>query len=251
MLQLEENITLRGVKSPRFKFNIKGDSVQPVSLSGRDAQLILAETEALESAGCCPLFEGVWTDETLPTSTLETNTPAEVLCRAEYHPHFFQKNSSSISLLDASTLLFSSLNSCVRILRSCESLEKFQSKIPKFEFWAETYYQTSILLFQKDALTPYKLKLLLIPQIVGKGYLQAPWSHMVESFEKSDNHANKDFQTRKMRGGGHFWHWDPSLMDILFSYKRIFKLGGIVEHDGCGVDAAVCQFKDTMAPLIP
>ena len=58
MLRLEKNITLRGVKIPRFKFNIKGDSVQPVSLSGRDAQLILAETEALESAGCCPLSRG-------------------------------------------------------------------------------------------------------------------------------------------------------------------------------------------------
>ena len=81
---------------------------------------------------------------------------------------------------------------------------------------AETYYQVSILIFGEQGLTPYKLKLLLMPQLVVSNFFRSPGEHLCEALEKSNHHANKDFQSRTMRGGGRLHNHDPLFLEMFF-----------------------------------
>ena len=83
-----------------------------------------------------------------------------------------------ISAFDVCELLRSSLNQCVLCLRA----EQFNSET--FKKWAEAYYQNNILIFGHAGMTPYKLKMLMFPQIVRSGYIQRPFDHLCEGLEK-------------------------------------------------------------------
>ena len=142
------------------------------------------------------------------------------------HPNLFTKEDPkakgklSITTLDASELLRKSLNCCITILRS--SKESFN--VIDFNFWAETYYQTSLLLFAEHGLTPYKLKLVTIPQIVEGNFVVSPWNHICEGLEKSNHHASKDFHSRTMRGGGKMCNHDPLFLESFFSFASSFNV---------------------------
>lgn len=231
--RFEENLTAREAKKPKFQFTRTTPTNGPgqfssVSLSGTGALTVIADTCELQlaSTNITDLFEGVWDNElVIGTGEVHGNCVAVL---KEIFPELFTKvnpikpNDSTryITTFDASELLRSSLNKCVSLLRaSKEGLD-----VQEFNKWAETYYQTSLLLFGEKGLTPYKLKMMLFPTLVESGYIQTPWYHMCEGLEKSNHHAHKDFQTRTMRGGGSVYHQDPLFLELFFSYAKLVKL---------------------------
>ena len=118
-----------------------------------------------------------------------------------------------MSISDAAELLRESLNMCTILLRSSRT----GLDITSFTKWSETYYQVSMLLFGKDkGLTPYKLKMLLYPQLIESGHIITPWNHMCEGLEKSNHNANKAFQSKTMRGGGKQSTQDPFFSSFNF-----------------------------------
>ena len=64
--RLECNITDRNVKPPRFKFEIVEKLCKAVSLSFRDAEVIISDCNKISDYGRsdCPIFEGVYSFET-------------------------------------------------------------------------------------------------------------------------------------------------------------------------------------------
>ena len=58
------------------------------------------------------------------------------------------------------------------------------------------------MISEHAGLLPYKLKMMMFPQLVESGCIQRPFDHMCEGLEKLNHHANRDFQTNTKRGGG-------------------------------------------------
>ena len=214
----EENLTRRDAKRPYFHFNVNTKlgsgvgTVNSVSLAGSNALCIIAEKEELAGANDCSignLFEDVWDPKNDIVIGSDSAASAQILNQLLPElfdkPHPSDKTSANlyISKTDACELLRSSLNRCAILLRS----EQFDAQC--YKKWAEIYYQTSILLFGESSLTPYKLKLAMMPQIVEGGFVERPFDHMCEGLEKSNHHANRYFQTKTMRGGGKIYHKDP------------------------------------------
>ena len=101
------------------------------------------------------------------------------------------------------------------ILRLCSQSVHIQA----FKLWVERYCQISILTFpKKTALNPYQLKIVLYYQILKQGYLSCTWSHLTESLEKSDPHAQKFFYSKNLMGGGRLHHQNHRLLDSSFSF---------------------------------
>jgi hypothetical protein len=240
-IKLEENISLRGVKNPRFQFIIENGRIGSVSLSGKDAHLILADTEAFEGSTnkVCDLYDGVWFPDEFAAAT-DKDKPFQII--KSLHPDIIKQTQHGlkIPMLHAAELMRRSLYRCIRLLRQARSLNTFD--VEKYKFWAESYYQITMCIFTKDGLTPYKLKLCMLPQILNQNFLISPWHHMVEALEKSNHHANKDYHTRTMRSGGNFYSWDPNLADILFSFDRVFKLSGVTNPGGAGFAQTAVDF---------
>ncbi len=110
--------------------------------------------------------------------------------------------------------------------------------VKAYKFWAETYYQISILVFPSEtALTPYKLKLLLYYQILNQGYLSCTWNHLTEAMEKSNHHAQKYFYSKTMMGGGQLHHQDPMLLDLFFSFCQLLQISDCEDEN---------KFKDVL-----
>ena len=223
----EHNLTMREVKKPYFLFGRttpqnKPGKVSKVSLSGSEALTAIADDEELQEASneIKPLYEGVWTTGELVSGTGNSQFGNCVRVLKEKFPRLFQHNGGRISMYDASELLRKSLNRCAILLRE----SKNGLAIEEYSHWAEVYYQTSMLLFDEKGLTPYKLKLVLIPWLVKSGHVESPWFHMCEGLEKSNHHAHKDFQTRTMRGGGRIHHQDPMFLEVCFSFCKFMAL---------------------------
>ena len=89
------------------------------------------------------------------------------------HPHIAK--SDKFTTNDCANILEHSLNKCTKILRA----SKHGVNTEQFKLWSESYYQSSLLLFSgKDGLTAYKMKMLLIPQIMDAGFVRRPWHHL-------------------------------------------------------------------------
>ena len=233
--QLEENLTRRDAKRPHFQFNVSNKSgsfigtIGPVSLAGSNAITVIADKEELVGAkegDISDLYEGVWD----PTDIiLGSEDSADVPCvkvLRSWYPKLFNKDNPKqvgssdkfISAFDACELLRSSLNQCVLCLRA----EEFNCEA--FKKCAETYYQTNVLIFGHAGLTPYKLKMMMFPQLVESGFIQRPYDHMCEGLEKSNHHANRDFQTKSMRGGGKIYHKDPLFLESSSSFSKFLRI---------------------------
>ena len=117
-----------------------------------------------------------------------------------------------ITTKKSSELLRKCLNECTKLLRA-----RGDSNAIEYKKWAEIYYQVSVLSFGEQGLTPYKLKIVLMPQLVVSNFLRSPWDHLCEALEKPNHHANKDFQSRTMRGGGRLHNQDPLFLKM-FSF---------------------------------
>ena len=229
---LEENCTRRELKKPRFNFDVeirgtsdlKKPTVGPVSLSGTSAIVAIAEKDEFEGVDDLPnIFDNIWNNEIIfdPKNDNMEKDDARAARNAFYalkklHCEKIPR-SDSYKTKDCAQLLQTSLNKCAILLRG----SKDGLDIEQFEIWSETYYQCSILLFSgKDGLTPYKLKMIMIPQILNAGFAMSPWHHMCEAMEKSNHQAHKDFQTKTMRGGGKIHNPDPLFYEGFFSFCR-------------------------------
>lgn len=121
---LEDNINRRDVKRPRFGFTVKKLKAEPVSLGGREALVIIADTSELSGASeeIVPIFEGVWNQDEILAGNPDTDNCLKVL--RKFHPHLFNKTRTNqseakfISIRDAADLLFKSLNNCIVYLRN-------------------------------------------------------------------------------------------------------------------------------------
>lgn len=239
---LERNLNDREVKAPHFHFVInKKDkneaTVASLSFSGRDAicatadlqllqephrhaedMLPSAEVEIRDERDICELYEGVWTNEV--TNDIDSQE-VKALKSLGYASLFDKDVNGNVSpadghfalLYDLSELLRSSLWKCSTLLRSKTKFEKEQ-----FKNASETYYQVSKLLFGSKGISPYKAKLMIIPQLIEKGYIELPYNHMTEAGEHSNHRANKVFHTKTMRGGGTIFHEDPLYLDMLHDF---------------------------------
>ena len=224
--KLEDNCTRRAMKKPRFQFDlqVKGSDLKkgvvgPVSLSGTLALVAIADKDEL-GQDIPNLFENVWGKEIL-FENINNDTDKEVTRAVtnafavlrKMHPYL--EKFDQVTTNDCANLLQGSLNKCAIILLS----SKHGLDVEQFKFWSETYYQSSLLLFSgKEGLTPYKLKMMLVPEIMQAGFVRSPWHHMCEAMEKSNHHAHKDFQTKTMRGGGKLYNPYPLFYEGFFSY---------------------------------
>ena len=82
-----------------------------------------------------------------------------------------------------------------------------------------------MLIFGELGLTPYKLNLFLMPQLVVRNFIRSPWEHLCETLEKSNYHANKEFQSSTMRGGGRLHNHDPLFLEMFFLFCSFIKSG--------------------------
>ena len=233
--QLEENLTRRVVKRPYFQFNVTHKSwslvgtVGSVSLVSGNALAVIADKEELLDAkkgSIGDLFEGVWDAADIVLGSEESADVQCVKVLRNWYPNHFDKDNPRqigsgdkfISAYDACELLRHSLNTCVLCLRS----EKFNCDT--FKNRAETYYRTNLLIFRHAGLTPYKLKMMMLPQLVESGFIQRPFDHMCEGLEKSNHHTNRDFQTKTMRRGGKLYHKDQLFLESSSSFMKFLRL---------------------------
>ena len=157
--RLECNITERNVKPPRFKFEIVEKLCKAVSLSFRDAEVMISDCNRINNYGRsdCPIFEGVYSFETphvykadQTTSTTSYNVLISLVDGLETS---FTKG-VGISVRKLADLQFQSLYQLLDLLRQREFKD-----IPKCKDLYEIYYRSTLCLFGDRALTPYKLKL--------------------------------------------------------------------------------------------
>ena len=143
------------------------------------------------------------------------------------HPHLFDKRDPInprneeryISIYDACELLRHSLNQCAILWRTRRTFD-----VDTYKRWTETYFQINLLLFGRKELSPYKLKLPLISQLVESGYIEKPWSHLCEGLKKLNHNENRNFQSRTMRGGGSIYHQDLLFLDTASSFCRFLDI---------------------------
>ena len=63
-----------------------------------------------------------------------------------------------------------------------------------------------------------------MPQLVVSIFIRSLCEHLCEALEKSNHHANKDFQSRTMRGGGRLHNQDPLYLEIYFFILQIHQI---------------------------
>ena len=259
----EENLTRRDAKRPYFQFNVNTKlgscvgTVNSVSLAGSNALSIIAEKEELAGANDCSignLFEDVWDPKNDVVIGSESTACAKILKQLLPElfdkPHPGDKTSANlyISKTDACELLRSSLNRCAILMRS----QQFDAQC--YKKWAEIYYQTSILLFGEGSLTPYKLKLAMMPQIVEGGFVERPFDHMCEGLEKSNHHANRYFQTKTMRGGGKIYHKGPLFLELSSSFAKFLRASiemKTMKHDCVEISEILEKLVDDLNAKYP
>ena len=161
------------------------------------------------------LFRGVWKNEVVvrPKEKTDTYVKSVKMLQAVYQSLVSEvpgKTLGCITTKKASELLRKSLNECTKLLRARGNFNAIG-----YKKWAEKYYQFSVLLLEEHGLTPFKQKILLMPKLVVSNFILSPWEHLCEPLEKSNHQANKDFQSRTMRGGGRLHNQDPLLFETL------------------------------------
>ena len=156
--RLEKNSTDREVKPPCFRFSIEKNKCGPISLSGTDAEVAIAEIEDLGENFTSHLFDGVFSNcEWIPFNP--AINPHAVM--QNLHKDFFADG--RVSHLKVAEWWRLSLNMLIKILRCSK-----QFNASEYKRWSEAYYQICHILFPVDeAITPYKVKLPLIKQSGG------------------------------------------------------------------------------------
>ena len=58
-----------------------------------------------------------------------------------------------------------------------------------------------------------------MPQLVVSNFIRSLWEHLCEALEKPNHHANKDFQSRTMPGGGRCHNQEPLFLEMFFFHS--------------------------------
>ena len=220
--KLECNITQRNVKPPRFSFEIVDKLCKAVSLSFRDAEVIISDCTRTSEFGRMdiPIFEGVYSFEeahVYKTDQANENTPYNVLMSLVDGLETSFPKGIGISQRKLTDLQFQSLYQLLAILRQRELTD-----LQRCKDLFETYYQSTICLFGDRALTPYKLKIDMLLRIFKKGEILTPFNYMTEGTETSHHTASKDYNSRTMRDGGNdAWNMSSNNLDIRFFFRAI------------------------------
>ena len=248
----ESNLTERGVKEPRFRFNIITSKSGPtscnsVSLSGKEALLVIAHRDEFgsESGIQRNLFDGVFKE-----NEYLAGHPANLEILQMYHKKLFKHeeilqdktNRYLMSKYDAAELWRQSLNNMNIILRGSKNGFP-QELIDEYNFWAETYYHISMAFFGE--VTPYKVKLLLIPKLVEAGCIRSPWDHLTEAMEHSNHRGHQFYHQKTMRGGGKIIHVDPMLQDLVLSFFRCY----IQSEQQITFEESMIQLRSIFRPI--
>ena len=232
----QRNLTERGWKEPGFEFDIdkRNKKCAPISLSGREAITGIADMYELAEAGVQhELFEGVFS-ENKTVGALSGTKSASMNVLKNLHPNSFENIESpcQMKLLVAAELWRKSLNQLTVLMRTRKKFE--EQDFSDYKYWSEIHYHISIVLFDvKLGLTPYRLKLCLIPQLLEGGYIESPFNHLCEGPEKSNHHVHRDFQQKTMRGGGTVRHADPMFLEMFFTFcsgLRFSTLEGTIDE---------------------
>jgi hypothetical protein len=228
--RFEENASVRDIKPPRFSFDMASKrKIGEISLSGKDAAVLIADHEDLIAGGCsgdvCPMFQGVYSHNDRPLCKFSSK---EITVLLELHgPEISQesfpgdKEGPGISKRTLADLQFRSLNELTKMLRSKEPFD-----IETYKKWVETYLQCTKALFGPKALTPYKLKLDIIWRIVDMGYIFHPWYYLCEVGENTNHTAHKEYYTNSTRDGGSDEHNKNSdYLDMRQGFFGVIELG--------------------------
>ena len=176
--------------------------------------------------------------------------PAHLEFLKTYHKKLFKheellKDKTSrylMSKYDAAELWRQSLNNMNTILRG--SKNRFPQKlIDEYSFWADTYYHLSMAFFGE--VTPFQVKLLLIPKLVDAGCIRSPWDHLTEAMEHSNLRAHQIFHQKTMRGGGNLFHVDPMLQDLVLLFFRCY----VQSEQQIAFDECMIQLRSKIRPI--
>ena len=194
--RFEERLATRGAKKPFFHFTIvwiggtdKAGKVGAVSLPGICALTVIADKEEMKEASTEieDLFEGLWKNEVVVPSKENTDTYVKsVKVLQAIYPSLVSKvpgeTLECITTKNASELLRRSLHECTQSLGARGDFNAIE-----YKKLAEIFYQFVVLIFGEQGLTPYKLKLLLVPQLVVSNFTRSPWKRLCEALEKSNH----------------------------------------------------------------
>ena len=163
--RLECYKTERNVKPPRFKFEIVEKLCKAVSLSFRDAEVIISDCNRISDYGRsdCPIFEGVYSFETphvYKADQASSTTSYNVLISLVDGLETSFTKGVGISVRKLADLQFRSLHQLLDSLRQKELRD-----ISMCKDLYEIYYQSTLCLFGDRALTPYKLKMDMLLRI--------------------------------------------------------------------------------------
>ena len=173
--RLESNITERNVKPPRSKFEIVEKLGNAVSLSFKDAEVIISDCNRISEYGQldCPKIESVIPFENplvYKADQRRSTTSHNVLISFVdgLEPPFTKRVGISVQKL--AEFQFRSLYQLLELLQQRELRD-----IQRCKDLYEIFYQSTLCLFRDRALTPYKLKLHILLRFFEKGELPSPF----------------------------------------------------------------------------
>ena len=164
------------------------------------------------------LFKGVFTENKTVGVLSGIKSGSMNVLKTLHHVCFKNvKSTCRKKLLDAAELWRESLN---QLTVEATTRKKFgKQDISEYNGLSEIYDMSIVMFDVKLMLTPYKLNLCLIPQLLEGGYIESPFNQLCEGTEKSKHHVHRDFQQKTMRGGGTVRHADPMFLEIFFSFS--------------------------------
>ncbi len=232
--KLESNINKRHVKYPHFHISFKkgttafnAKSIDDISLSGEDAKVILAAKEHLTGTDePCDLLDGVLFDNINAPHVNETSIRVvkELLTKLDgVEPNWGEKPSERF----VGDLLFRAHRNFQTF---CRDPAKNKTNSDELAIYVDLYYHATILLFQVDAFTPYKMKQHVMLEILKFGTIQSISNHMSEGTENSNHECKANYGSHTMRDGGKMHNTTSEFTDLFTSFLKSIDLGD-KEHD--------------------
>jgi hypothetical protein len=250
--EFERNLNNRAVNSQQFAFTFAGTlanatTVDDIKLCGEDSRVIIATLKDLKGSDVtCDLLEGVFCRKKICLNNNAVSTDiimmlhagTDIIQELGMTPVFSQGEVGpegppeggvppgvwGLSERTVGDLLFYAHN---EISKFCRDPTKTVKDVKILEKWIDTYYHCNMLLFPiQRAFTPYKAKLLILPQLLRTGKIICLFDHLTEGLENSNHGVNGLFHNHSLRNGGHYeWHTTAEFDDIFFGFINCIKAG--------------------------
>ena len=153
--------------------------VGDISLSGKDALVIIANSKELEGSGANEFFEGVFRHGRLaPDKHRRATEIIQSLNGGTLPTVTDAAGFTGLSERTIADLLFHSHNEIAKFYRNDKKNKEHISELKK---WVEMYFQANILMFTAaKAFTPYKVKLSLMIALLEAGPILSLYEHLTE-----------------------------------------------------------------------